>query len=313
MVTLAHVRSESFEVTDRQKTGVRAMCIAIAVIQLAFALGLYRQAGWATGSWPLADVRMTCIFLAAIAAATAAALIWVAWRNELGALEPVGLDLMVIAPALGSYLLWVGIDRGNRDLVATSALWFAIGVLMAVTYWWSRRVPLVDPRSLPALVRVSFAGFVAILSVVGIALMIRGNIFPWKLTPETSIMIGFIPIGSAILFGWIAAHPKWAYGEMALTGFLAYDLVLFVPYFELWFSRNDAKTITSYYGLPGGSSSAGDNGVNEVSLVIYLAVLIFTALLAVGMYGWRFARGSDYIQRMASRSTLAARLRRDRA
>jgi hypothetical protein len=75
-----------------------------------------------------------------------------------------------------------------------------------------------------------------------------------------------------------------------LTGFLAYDLVLFAPYFDLWFSRNDASTITSYYGLP--SVSGGDNGVNEVSLVIYLSVLTFSALLAVGLYLWPFAKRS---------------------
>ena len=291
MIALEHIRSGSFTVTDRQLRSARVICVVVALIQLAFAIGLYRQADWATGNWPLADVRMTFIFLAAIAAATAAALGWVAWRNEPGALEPVGFDLMIVSPALASYLLWVGIDRSDRNLVATGALWFAIGALMAVTYWWSRQVPLVDSRPLPTVVRASFAAFVAILLVVGGALMMQRDIFPWGLDPETSIMIGFIPIGSAILFGWIVIHPAWAYGEMALTGFLAYDLVLFVPYFDLWFDRNDAAAITSYYGMPESVGGVTGNGVNEASLVIYLFVLTFSALLAVAIYFWRLAKG----------------------
>jgi len=280
-------RSQPFQVTDRQLRWVRGFCILVALGQVAAGIGLLRQFDWAIGGWPLPDVRMTYIFLASIAASIAAPCAWVAWRNEPGALRAIGFELMIGVPAVGSYLLWLAADRRDRDLAVTGIAALVFGAVWAMIFWWSRQVPLRDSRPLPRLYRASFIVFGGILTVVGGALALQvENVFPWTISPETSTVIRIIFISAALLFGWIVAHPEWVYGEMALTGFLAYDLVLLVPYLDLWRNRGDVSTISSYYGAPSVSSGVSDNGINELSLAVYLTVLVVSAILAIGLYVW---------------------------
>ena len=287
MLALKHIRSGSDRVTNRQRTLVRAFCIAVAVSQAIGGFGLFRQLDWAINGWPLPDVRMTYIFLASIAAAIGAPCAWVAWRREFRALRPMGFELMLGLPAVGAYLLWLAVGRDSRGLLLLGLAALAFAVIWAGLYWWSKHVPMVDTRSLPGLFRVGLAGLCAILVVLGIALTFRvGNVFPWEISPEISTVIGLIFLSAALLFGWIVAHPAWAFGEMALTSFLAYAAVLAGPYLDLWRNRNDLATVASYYGDPGYAVRASDNGVNERSLLVYLLVLAFGAALAIGIYAW---------------------------
>jgi hypothetical protein len=251
------------------------------------AVGLYRQVAWATSLWPLPDVRMTYIFLASMAAAIGAPLAWAAWRNELGTLRAIAFGGMIGVPAMGVYLLWLGMDRRDLEITVPGIALIAIGATWAVILMWLRNEPLRDRRPLPGVFRVSF------IVIVGILLLVSGyltlqveDIFPWTLTPETSTMIGLIFLTAALLFVWVIAHPMWAFGEMALAGFLAYDLVLFFPYVDLVRNRNDATTIADYYGGATYVVAASDNGINEVTLVIYLGVLAISTILAIGIFVW---------------------------
>lgn len=290
MLASGRSRFGSFRGTKWRHEWVRAFCIAIALIQLVMGFALFRQFDWAINGWPLPDVRMTHIFLASIAASIAAPCAWAAWRNELGALRAIGFELMIGVPAVGLYLLGLAADRRERDLAVAGVAALVFGAVWAVIFWWSRQVPLRNSRPLPGVIRASFAGFCAILVVVGGALTAQvDNVFPWTVSPEMSTVIGLIFLSAALLFAWIVAHPEWAYGEMSLTGFLAYDLVLFVPYLDLWRNRNDSATVSSYYGNPS-NAVASDGGINELSLAVYLTVLAISAVLAVGMYAWRFAK-----------------------
>jgi hypothetical protein len=285
----ARFRSGSFRVTDRQRTLVRAFCVAVAVTQGIGGFGLFRRFDWAVNGWPLPDVRMTYVFLASIAAAIGAPCAWVAWRKEFRALRPMGFELMLGLPPVGGYLLWLAADRDSRGFLLLGLAALAFAAIWAWLYWWSRHVPLVDTRPLPGLFRWSLAGLCAILVVLGIALTAQvEDVFPWALAPEISTVIGLIFLSAALLFGWIVAHPAWAFGEMALSSFLAYAAVLAGPYIDLWRNRNDGATVTSYYGAPDVAVGAIDNGVNERSLVAYLAVLAFGACLAIGIFAWGY-------------------------
>jgi hypothetical protein len=253
------------------------------------AVGFYWQAAWATRLWPLPDVRMTYIFLASMASAIGAPLAWAAWRNELGTLRAIAFGGMIGVPAMGLYLLWLGVDRRDWEIAVAGITLNGIGAIWTVILLWLRHEPLHDPRPLPGVFRVSF------IVIVGILLLVSGyltlqveDIFPWTLAPETSTMIGLIFLTAALLFVWVILHPMWAYGEMALAGFLAYDLVLFIPYVDLVRNRNDTTTIADYYG---GSYvvTPNDNGINEVTLVIYLGVLATSTILAIGIFAWGHA------------------------
>lgn len=132
-----------------------------------------------------------------------------------------------------------------------------------------------DRRPVPSVVRVSFLVFSLALAAATALLLARAPVvFPWPLKPESSVMFGFLFLASAVYFfdGWLRPGVANATGQ--LLGFFVYDLVLLPPYFRHW-----PKT----------------RGGFRVSLAIYLAVLIWSAALAV-WFLWRVRpsrRGPD--------------------
>ena len=104
------------------------------------------------------------------------------------------------------------------------------------------------------------------LALVGVALVLRLDVFPWPLDRDTSIIYGAIFLGSAVYFTYGLTRPVWGNAKGQLLGFLAYDLVLIVPFVRLWFS------------------------VPSLSLAIYLAVIVTSALLAI----WYLALSPRY-------------------
>lgn len=267
---------------------MRLLCIAVVLAEIPFGVGFYRQSTWATDLWSVPDVRMTYIFFASIIATTATLFAWAAWRNEPGTLPVIGLVAATATPAIGLYLIWVSLDGSETDVTVAGVVAIAAGFATVAFSRRAGRVPVRDPRPLPTPFRWSFVGFCCVLIPVGTALTLQvENAFPWELAPENSTVIGLIFLSAAVLFAWIIRHPRWAYGEMALTSFLAYDLVLLGPYLDLFRNRNDAATVASYYGGdPSYAAAATDNGINELGLVLYLAVLMISAIVAISIYLW---------------------------
>lgn len=285
---MAVLGSGSYLPADRQRSAMRAFCIAVVLIQVPVGVGLFRHAGWATALWPLPDVRMTSVFLASLVATTATLVIWPVLRGDLGALVAPAINLALATPAIGVYLLGLALQRDDGGLVVPGMTFVMFGIVWAAIGLWARRVPVRDARLLPRWVRVVFVGFCAILVPAGIALLFQADrVFPWDISPENSTVAGVAFLSAAALFAVIVARPLWIFGEMALASFLAYDLVLAVPYLGLLRNRDDAAAVASYYGDPGYAAPAGDNGVNELSLVIYLSVVVLSAIAAVVF----FARG----------------------
>ena len=69
----------------------------------------------------------------------------------------------------------------------------------------------------------------AVLVGAGILLQIP-NVFAWKLKPTTSALLGWFFLGAACYFLYGLVHPSWQKACGQLWAFLAYDLVLIVPY-----------------------------------------------------------------------------------
>jgi predicted dehydrogenase len=76
----------------------------------------------------------------------------------------------------------------------------------------------------------------------------------------------------------------WIYGEMALTAFIAYDIVFLVPYIDLLRNLDDIATLSSYDGSRYSVTSAG-SGVRETNLIVYFSVPAVSAGLALAIYG----------------------------
>ncbi len=275
--------------SERQRTAMRAFCIAVVLIQIPVGIGLFRQANWATALWPLPDVRMTYIFLASLVATTATLVIWPVLRDDLGALVAPAINLSLATPSIGLYLLWLAFRRNDGGLVVPGVTFITFGIVWAAIGLWARRVPVRDQRQLPGWVRAVFVGFCAILIPAGVALLIQvDRVFPWDISPENSTVAGVAFLSAAVLFAVIIARPLWIFGEMALASFLAYDVVLAFPYLDFFRNRDDADTVASYYGDVTYAPAAGETGVSELSLVIYLAVLAISAVAALAFFAVGF-------------------------
>jgi hypothetical protein len=142
------------------------------------------------------------------------------------------------------------------------ALACASGVVFGAYLLWSTiRVPIRDTRPIPVLVKISFAVFIIALILVGGALILKTpNILPWSVTPELGVMCGWMFLGAAAYFAYSLVRPSWHNSAGQLAGFLAYDVILIVPFLQR---------------LPTTAPEL------RTSLIIYLIVVIYSGLLAI--------------------------------
>lgn len=240
--------------------GIRLLLSAIALFQTFFAVAFYFQLPFATSLWPLPETTpLSHIFLASIFLAAAAATGWCVWVNSRGALAGIALDYIVIFVPLIVYLL-----QRAAALENTSGFVIALGVGVVFGGWmliYSLRAPITDPRPMPRLVRWSFIVFTVALVIVGVSLTLKvPNVIPWRVTEDMSVVIGWMFLGAAAYFIYGLLRPSWLNTGGQLAGFLAYDIVLIVPFLQR---------------LPGIAEEF------RVSLIIYTVVVIYSGLLAI--------------------------------
>lgn len=235
---------------------------ASAVGPAVLAVGFVAQADWAVATWPYETGPLSNLFLGAILAAIAVATLWVAASADWVALGSSAVFPLLMLAGLATFVL---VDGGAGD--DPGALAFA-GVL-AVGSLYSLVLVLVgargepkDRRPLPRLVRGSFGLFALVLAAAGAALVLGAqSLIPWPAGAESLVMFGIIFLAAASSYAYGALRPVWTYAYAALTGFLAYDLVL----------------------LPALLGHLADvPSEQRTSLVVYIAVLLYSA--AVGAW-----------------------------
>jgi hypothetical protein len=240
---------------------LRYIFLLVGLLTLAVALGFAWQMPWATSLWPWPDGRLSYIFVGAIAAAIAAAVLWIGYSREWGAVAAGALNLAVMMGGMSIYFFQIARqpDRSHLLIYALGCGLFAIfniGLL-----FWSRRLAIRDPRPTPLAVRLSYILFAVVLLAVGGALVLkRPNTMPWPLNPDTSVLFGWIFIGDAFYFIYSLLNPRWHNARAQLWSFLAYDVFLLPP-------------LLMHFGpvLPE----------NFLSLVVYTAILVYSAVLAI--------------------------------
>ena len=80
---------------------------------------------------------------------------------------------------------------------------------------------------------MTFGFFTVVLIVVGWMLVTkRPDTFPWTLRDEVSVVYGWVFLGAAAYFGYGVLVPKWHNACGQLLGFLAYDVVLILPFLD---------------------------------------------------------------------------------
>lgn len=240
----------------------RAALVVWALLLLTWAGALMTQQAWAKSLWiwPQAP-PLNHVFVSSIGAAIAAPVLWIGVSGEIRAALG-GVYNLLLFSAGGAWTLFTDPSFGNDPRVRAYTWIFtgSIPVLTAVGIY-ARSFPLGANEPLPAIVRWSFAAFSAVLVLVGGALLLGApHIFPWPLQPTASALYGWVFLGAALYFLHGFLRPTWTNARGQLMGFLAYDLVLLWPYVA-----HLDKVLPAH----------------RTSLIVYLGVILYSAVLAV--------------------------------
>ncbi|OGR90898.1 MAG: hypothetical protein A2V88_06835 [Elusimicrobia bacterium RBG_16_66_12] len=241
---------------------LRTLLFLICAIEFFFALAFFLQWPVAMNLWPfLGTTPLTFVFVSSIFAAAAAPTLWVAISQNYGALAGIGLDYFAVLAPLSVLSFRLGASSGNPQMTAFG-LACVLGALFGVgIFLWSVRIRMDITLPMPRPVRWSFAVFIIGLLFVGVGLILNmPNVIPWTVTPELSGVIGWTFLGAASYFVYALLRPSWLNSAGQLIGFLAYDVVLIVP-----FLTRLPTTVPEF----------------RVSLTVYTAVLIYSGLLAI--------------------------------
>lgn len=248
-----------------------AVGIAAVLVWGVLGVAWFMQARWAVALWPWSESPMTFVFLSSIGAAIVAAWAVIGWAREAAALAGIGANIATVGGGVACFggALWhlEVPDAGGYVAAGAALLVFGLALMQ-----WARRQPLRDTRAMPGIVRAGFVLFVSALLVSGALLVAQVQVFPWGLHPRSATMIGIVYLGAAAVFAYAVGYPAWPHAAPALAGFLAYDLVLFVPYLRM---------LTGFGSGSGDLYGGGSSSVNVASLVIYLSVLTISTLLAL--------------------------------
>ncbi len=238
---------------------IRIVTVVSGLVFLLFAIGFIFRLPFAIAIWPWEDGRYSYLFIGSILAAVSAAALWVGWTGEFGALPAGSANVFVIALTTCIYFFKLA-SQGRTDMLLFAVLAALSAVASFAAFFWSLNIPLKETRLMPRLVKVSFWIFIASLFLSGRALILGAPIFPWALNPDTSVVFGCIFLGDAFYFLYGMFRPNWHNALGQLLSFLAYDLVLIVPFIGLLNTVEPARYI---------------------NLIVYTAVLIYSGGLAV--------------------------------
>lgn len=246
------------------RIGIFVLGAVLVLLTVAFCL----QLPIATGIWPWSAYpspglsTLSYFFLASITAAISAPVIWIAMTNKLYAAAPGAINLTIAFMGIGIFMLQgYAQDPRNTNLLAGGILMIGVVISSIVVYLLGRNMPSPDKRPLPMPVRVSFYIFIVALILVGGGLILKmPNIMPWNISIEASVVYGWIFLGASAYFIFAVLNPRWENAAGQLIGFLAYDIVLILPFINHF------------------SAVAPEHLVN---LIIYMAVIVFSAILAI--------------------------------
>jgi hypothetical protein len=234
----------------------------ICAIQFVFAIAFFLQWPLAVNLWPFEGTTpLTYIFVSSIFAAAAASTLWATATGNYGALAGIGIDYATILLPLSiiSFLLVSNSGTPRMTIYGVACLFgvaFGLGLLL-----WTVRIPMDETVPMPPLVRWSFVFFIVALLIVSGKLLLKvPNTIPWKISPDLSLVIGAMFLGAAMYFVYAVVRPSWVNAAGQLAGFLAYDVVLFVPF------------VTR---LPTVAPEA------RLGLMVYTAVVTYSGLLAI--------------------------------
>lgn len=210
---------------------LRPILLAVGILQLILAGGFFFQQPWATSLWPVPDTRLSYAFIAAILAGGAAPLIWIGLSEQFGGLAGYGMSfgIMYAGMALAALLFYL---RMRQPALFWFALVLGVAAAFCAALYFRTRNRLQHSQPTPQIVRLAFIAEVLVLAGAGVLLLLKvPNTLPWNLSPESSVLYGWVFLGLAFYYLYAVLHTQWIHALGPLLGFLVYDLVLFSPLF----------------------------------------------------------------------------------
>lgn len=241
---------------------IRYILVGVSVVQVIFAIGFFLQVPAFTRLWPLPYTNaLSFIFIASITAAAAASTFWCVIMREDAGLAGVALDYVAIFTPLAILMFQLAGGRSNNTLTTFGLVCIVQVVIGLALLAWSLRRPVRDRQPIPRLVRLSFVIFVAALIIAGGQMVLKNtHIMPWQISTDATIVYGWMFLGAAAYFAYGLLRPGWYNTGGQLAGFLAYDLVLIIPFLQR---------------LPTVAPEL------RINLIVYISVLVLSGLLAI--------------------------------
>jgi hypothetical protein len=240
---------------------LRLILVFSGSVAVVIAIGFFLQMTWATQVWPLKSGRLSNIFISSILAAIGAPIVWIGLVGERRAMAGGALNLLVTHAGFAWTTLTLYILKRQPEMLYFGIFSIVMVILTAGLFVYSQPKKFLDMSPTPVLVRISFYVFSAVLLGTAISLIVqRPNTFPWALSPENSVMYGWFFLGAMCYFIYGIVFPVMNNARGQLLGFLAYDLVLIVPFIGYF------RTVTPD---------------NLLSLIVYVSVICYSGLLAL--------------------------------
>ncbi len=240
---------------------------AAGIASMIAAVALYFQWPIVADIWPWTGTYaalspLSFYFLASIAASVGAPVLWIAAADKLHAAAPGAIDLLVSFIAIAVFMFQgYAAEPSNSRLLQSAVLVSGAAIANVVIFVLGRKMPDPDKRPIPALVRYSYFVFIAALVTVGGQLVLKTpSILPWDISVEASVVYGWIFLGASVYFAFAVVRSTWGNAAGQLLGFLAYDVVLILPFIR-HFSAVRPEQMTN--------------------LIIYTIVVVYSGLLAI--------------------------------
>jgi hypothetical protein len=210
---------------------MRTGFVLAGAVSLLMAFAFFLQMPWTAWVWPIKSSPLSNIFISSILAAIAAPTLWIGLAGEARALAGGAINLLVTSAGFaGSMFIFFSRSPQPQLLIFAAGAILTAGLCIGLIFY-SQPKPFLDRRPVPNLVRGSFILFVISLLLAASLLLIKfPNTFPWAISAENSVMYGWIFLGNMTYFIYALIFPAWSNARGQLLAFLAYDLVLIVPF-----------------------------------------------------------------------------------
>lgn len=221
------------EAAERLKAerAVRSLLIAAGALAAAMAVGYFFQMQWALDSWPWVDGRLSNIFISSVLGAVAAAMLWVGISGRLAAATAGFVHVATMLIGFATVLLPLAIDRDDSQLLAYAVACLAAAAVSLGGFAWARRRVPARPEALPRSLKIWSALYVLITIPVGSVMILNAaDVMPWPIKEETETLYGWIFVAASCSFIYPLLRGGMEYVIGGLVGFLAYDIVLIVPF-----------------------------------------------------------------------------------